>query len=118
MARACLHGMLLFMEYVRADHERRALERNIPGPFSLSVSPNGLPALEIHHPSNAARRLLLRMLTADQMGDIDYKLRSETGAFLQGDDNDWMLVEFWQGTPAQHLAFVERLNNLVSNSKT
>ena len=80
----------------------------------LSKSPEGLPAIEIKDASSETRSIIKRVLASNVMDDPDYKMRKKVGAFLQGDSDGWMLVEFWQGNTEDQQAFVDYLNILLN----
>lgn len=60
--------------------------------------------------SEEMQRQVKRFMTYDYVNDPDYQIRSKSGAFLQGHDEQggWMFIEFW--TPAdRHMPAVARL---------
>lgn len=86
-----------------------ALVERLPDPepqFCVRSSVHGLPSIEVRDPSPALRALLYRAL-GTLANDPVYALRTRSGAFLQSDTSDYMLIEFW--SPA-FSPFVDWLN--------
>jgi hypothetical protein len=86
------------------------------GPYKLSVSVHNLPAIELQGGDRFHHLFLRSCIQANHMEDEAYRLRSEAGAFLQGQADDhpmWTLVEFWKPT---HERFVRWLNDQVENN--
>lgn len=82
-------------------------------PLRLTTSPEGLPAIQITDASEKTRAIIRRAVTANHFDDPSYQLRNKAGAFLQGDQERWILVEFWQGSTDDQQAFVDHLNKLL-----
>lgn len=78
--------------------------------MSLKYS-HSLPAIELmggclaQHKS--ARAVILNLWT----DSLEYKLRNQAGAFLQGqnDDHLWTLIEFWKDDYAPLVEYIESL---------
>lgn len=98
---------------VPKKHEASEADGHTEHLLHLSKSPEGLPAVEIQDSSPSVQSTIRRMLSASQLDDPDYQERTKVGAFLQGDSDGWMLVEFWKGSPSEHQAFVDYLNNRI-----
>jgi len=96
------------------------IDQKIPNPpelpqrLELRVSVHGLPAIEVKNPSLDVAAIIRRVVMSNFIDDPDYQARTKVGAFLQGDDKDWILVEFWRGNEADQRAFVDYLNRRIS----
>lgn len=82
--------------------------------ITLGKSPEGLPAFEITNPSPQMRSIIGRVITANHMEDPNYIARKKVGAFLQIDTDEYVLVEFWQGSPEEHQTFIDHINSLIA----
>jgi len=74
----------------------------VPGPH------DGMPALKLCNPTKEERDFVAAAVTCQHMDDPRYKLHVEAGAFLQCDDPEFVLVEFWKESYAP---FVQWLND-------
>ena len=80
--------------------------------LEVTISSNGLPCIEVRNPTPELRRIIKGAIRTNHMDDPSYKLRQDAGAFLQGDSEDWILVEFWQ---KDYQLFVDYLNSLIED---
>ena len=92
-------------EPIRDTPEKTRLE--------VSASSHGLPCIEIKKPTPGLRQIIKNAVRANHIDDPAYNLRQEAGAFLQGDEEEWILVEFWQ---KDYRPFVDYLNNLINDT--
>lgn len=83
-------------------------------PLVLGKSPEGLPAIVISNPSEKTRTTVRQVVMANHRNDPDYKIKKTVGPFLQCDDKDYVLVEFWTGQPEDHAAYVEYMNKRIA----
>ena len=79
--------------------------------LDAKVDFKGMYYVELHNPSAAVRRKVLtamgnRVLTSDVN-----KLKTDAGAFLQSDDDDYMLLEFWKPS---YQGFIDYLNKVLN----
>ena len=94
------------------EKESQVNESEQRAKLEITTSSNGLPCIEIRDPSPDLKRIIKNALKANHIDDPSYRLRQEAGAFLQGDSEDWILVEFWQ---KDYQPFVDYLNNLIKD---
>lgn len=73
-----------------------------------------MPCIQIENPSQPWRSIIRQAITVNDMNDPAYGLRSEAGAFLQSDSDDYLLVEFWK---PDYQPFVDYLNERISLKK-
>jgi hypothetical protein len=82
--------------------------------LTVTTSGHGMPCIEVVNPSPELREIIRRAITANRIDDPAYQLHTKAGAFLQGDAEDWILVEFWQ---KDYQPFVDYLNGLLAAKK-
>jgi hypothetical protein len=83
--------------------------------YQITKSTHGQPGISIKDPTNKERASARCLVRASYLDDPDYHLRTRVGAFLQCDYPDWILIEFWNGTAADHQAFATRLAALAES---
>ncbi len=72
---------------------------------------HGLPHMEVVRPTERERGFIQRVIRANHMDDPAYHARRNCQAFLQGDSEDWVLIEFWTDDLAECQRFVDYLND-------
>ena len=80
--------------------------------LTVSTSVHNMPCIEIQNPSLELREIIHRAIRANNFDDPAYQLKGKAGAFLQGDEEDWILVEFWQ---KDYQPFVDYLNAQIKD---
>ncbi|MDO8504884.1 MAG: hypothetical protein Q7S36_03470 [Candidatus Liptonbacteria bacterium] len=73
-----------------------------------------MPCIEIQNPKPEVREIIRKAVLDNFMDSPAYKVSKKAGAFLQGETDDWILVEFWQ---EDYQPFVDYLNKLLSAEK-
>jgi len=76
--------------------------------FTAVIRHNELPAIALRNPDPMERRFLQQTVCTQWMDDPCYESKVRSGAFLQCDDEDFVLVEFWQ---KEYADFVQWLND-------
>ena len=85
-------------------------------PFKISTSLHGMKCIQFQGLENAvAKKVLERVVRCKDSDDRKYLARNRVGAFLQGCQNDWILLEFWGDTSDE--ALNEFIEVLVENLK-
>jgi|GEM_PF-3417064 len=82
--------------------------------LKVTTSGHGMPCIEVVNPSPELKKIIHRAINANHIDDPAYQLRTKAGAFLQGDAEDWILVEFWQ---KDYQPFVDHLNGLLATKE-
>jgi hypothetical protein len=98
------------------NHKQAEVRPELQKILTLSKSTKGLPAVEVVDASPQMQAVIRRVIKSNIMDDPDYKIRNTVGAYLQGDSEGWILVEFWKGTDEQQQAFVDYLNKEIAES--
>ena len=80
--------------------------------LEVIISGHGMPCVEIRNPTVEVRDVVRSAVLCNRADDVRYQLAHRAGAFLQGDDEDWILVEFWGG---DYQPFVDHLNQLIGS---
>jgi hypothetical protein len=75
--------------------------------FEVVISVHGMPALELIGPDKP-HQWLRRSVVVNHMDSPFYKEKQGASPFLQGQDKDWTLVEFWG---RDYERYVDFLNN-------
>ena len=84
-------------------------------PFlEVTISAHGMPCIAIENPTPEIREMIKNAVQANRINDLDYELRTKAGAFLQSDQESYILVEFWQ---KDYQSFVDYLNQLIAKEK-
>lgn len=79
--------------------------------LEVNIDSKQMPYVELHNPTPEIRRKILAVMTnRDSMSEA-YKLKTDAGAFVQSDDADYLLLEFWK---PEHQAFVDYLNKILN----
>jgi len=78
--------------------------------LEVTTSVHNMPCIEIRNPTSVVRDIVRGAILCNLMDDKRYILHKKAGAFLQGDEEDWMLVEFWT---KDYQPFVDYLNELL-----
>lgn len=76
--------------------------------FVVTTSIHGMKAIEVRDPSLTEWEFLRSAVTINYTGTEQYELRNNAGAFLQCDDEDYVLIEFWKD---DYEPFVQWLND-------
>lgn len=79
--------------------------------LKVTRSIHGMPCIQLINPSPEVRALIRRTVLNQQIDTKAYDVRTRAGAFLQGDEHDWILIEFWQD---DYLPFVDYLNAQIA----
>jgi hypothetical protein len=103
------------IEHYRSKKQEAAVESQET--FELTKSPEGLGAIEIHAASEHTRTIVRGILLANRFDDPDYQERIKVGAFLQGDSNGWLLIEFWKGSESDHRSFYEYVKSRCDQTR-
>ena len=72
------------------------------------------PYVEIRDFHQGVGRIIKAAMLENRMDHPAYKLKKEAGAFLQGDQENWLLIEFWKPDPKDYMPFVEYLNGKIA----
>ena len=75
--------------------------------FKVTICAHGTPAIQVEKPTEAERQFLHRAVMTQFTDDPFYGRKQAAKPFLQCDQKDFILVEFW-GSPAD---FVDWLNS-------
>lgn len=78
--------------------------------FTVVKGPHGMPSLSLRDPDPEVRTFVRKAVTSQWMDDVRYELRTQAGAFLQCDYENYVLVEFWQ---PDYQPFVDWLNENI-----
>lgn len=81
--------------------------------LEVTMSVHGMPCIQIRNPSPRLQEIIHRALRANRVDDPAYILKTKSGAFLQSDAEDFILVEFWQN---DYQSFVDYLNEQLRSS--
>lgn len=76
--------------------------------FKVVIGPHDMSSLELRNPTREEREFLKYALNCNLIGEERYELSQQSGAFLQCDYKDYVLVEFWK---ADYEPFVTWLND-------
>lgn len=99
------------IDYIESGEPRKSKPT---GPFVLSLSPTGVPAIVLEGPEPLVWDVVREVLAAKTLGNPDYHVRSSVAATLQnGDRPEVIAIEFWKGEEADHQAFIAHLNERV-----
>jgi hypothetical protein len=75
------------------------------------------PNIEIQNFDPGVRDIIRFAMLTSQMDSPIYKLRQTANAFLQGESDEWLFVEFWNHDPAAYMPFVDYLNEQIAAEK-
>lgn len=76
--------------------------------FVVTRGPHAMPSLELRNPMMEEREFVRSAVTLGYTSTEHYELRNNAGAFLQVDQDDYVLVEFWK---KDYEPFVQWLND-------
>ncbi len=82
--------------------------------MDISMSCHGMPCLKIINPTAAQRAAIYQIMRAKQIGTEEYQVAKQSGAFLQSDYEDFILIEFW--LPTGHQEFLSLFQSKVDIS--
>lgn len=100
---------------VKKDMERFGkTEQPAIAKLEVSQSPHGMSCIQVENPSARLRDIIRQAIMANHIDDLAYELRTDAGAFLQSDSDDYILVEFWK---PDYQKFVDYLNEQISLEK-
>jgi hypothetical protein len=74
--------------------------------FKVGTSVHGLPCIELVGGNESAHAFLRRSVTTQWTNDPAYIAKQGGHPFLQGQDRDWTLVEFWGRDYAPFVAYL------------
>ena len=81
---------------------------NATNRFVVTTGPHGMPSLQLYNPSAHEREFVRAAVMCCWIDSPAYRSREGSGAFLQSDHNDYVLVEFWQN---DYEPFIDYLND-------
>lgn len=65
------------------------------------------PALEIFNPTKAQRDFIHAVMRNQFIDSLHYKVTHKAGAFLQCDDDKYILIEFWLPTYQEFITYIK-----------
>lgn len=71
------------------------------------------PNVEIQHFHPKVREIIRTAMLDNRLNSLAYQLKQRARAFLQGESDDWLLIEFWNTDPSAHMPFVDYLNEQI-----
>ena len=63
--------------------------------FKVTQSSHGMKCIQMEHPTEAQRKKIRSIVLNNWTADIECKLSQNAGAFIQCDNPEYILVEFW-----------------------
>ena len=94
--------------------EKRELNKNQEKEnfiLEVSESPSGMPCVQLNNPDPRVREIIHRAIAENRNGKPAYELGFKAGAFLQNNEDSYVLVEFWL---KNYQPFVDYLNELIA----
>lgn len=79
--------------------------------LELTLSTQNMYAIELTDASIEIKKFLRRELLSNDINSESYKRRVEVNPFLQGDNDSWILIEFWSNDYDKIVSYIDYLNN-------
>jgi hypothetical protein len=77
--------------------------------FEADITPHGTWGIMISNPTEEERIFLRRIVMSQGIHNDDYKIKNKAGAFIQADDETYVMVEFWIEAGVDE--FIKYVNN-------
>jgi hypothetical protein len=95
-------------------NELNPIESNNQFFLTVTESPHGMSCVQVENPSPELRRIVHMIMTDNRIDSEANKLTKKSGAFLQNNQKDYLLIEFWK---EDYREFVDYLNQQINLDK-